>query len=53
MNDDSPVIIDAASGGVETLPPAKNQRYRAKLNTVQDVKGWRLGRIIDLIHLRL
>jgi hypothetical protein len=20
---------------------------------VQDVKGWRLGRIIDLIHLRL
>ncbi len=51
MNDDSPVIIDAASGDIETLPPAKN--HRAKLNTVQDVKGWRLGRIIDLIHLRL
>ena len=38
MNDDSPVIIDHASGQLEHLPLEKNQRYQAKLNTIQDVR---------------
>jgi hypothetical protein len=33
-----PVEIDGATGEVETLPPAKGQRYRCKLDTLQDVK---------------
>ena len=33
-----PVEIDGATGEVETLPPAKGQRYRCKLDTMQDVK---------------
>ena len=33
-----PVEIDGKTGEVETLPPAKGQRYRCKLDTVQDVK---------------
>ena len=38
MSNRNPVEIDAATGEVETLPPAKGQRYRCKLDTMQDVK---------------
>ena len=38
MTAKNPLLIDHASGHVETLPPTKNQRYRSKLETVQDVR---------------
>ena len=38
MNDESPVIIDATSGDIETLPPSKTARYRCKLDTAIDVQ---------------
>ena len=38
MPNKCPVEIDNATGAVETLPPAKGQRYRCKLDTMQDVK---------------
>ena len=33
-----PVEIDGITGKVESLPPQKNIRYRAKLDTMHDVK---------------
>lgn len=33
-----PVEIDGETGEVETLSPQKGQRYRCKLDTIQDVK---------------
>ncbi len=39
MSEESPVIIDAATGEIETLPPTKNRRYRCKLDTLADVKA--------------
>ncbi len=33
-----PVEIDGVTGEVETLPQQKGQRYRCKLDTLQDVK---------------
>jgi len=33
-----PVEIDGVTGEVESLPPKKGKRYRAKLDTLQDVK---------------
>lgn len=38
MSSKYPVEIDGATGEVETLPPQKGQRYRCKLDTMQDVK---------------
>lgn len=38
MSNQNPVIIDGATGEVETLPPQKGKRYRYQLDTVQDVK---------------
>ncbi|MEQ1528209.1 MAG: hypothetical protein HOO92_04570 [Methylococcaceae bacterium] len=38
MSNKYPVEIDGATGEVETLPPQKVQRYRCKLDTMQDVK---------------
>lgn len=38
MSNDYPVEIDAETGAVETLPPQKGQRYRCKLDTMQDVR---------------
>lgn len=38
MSNQYPVEIDGKTGEVETLPPQKGQRYRCKLNTLQDVK---------------
>lgn len=38
MTNQYPVEIDGATGEVETLPPQKGQRYRCKLDTLQDVK---------------
>ena len=38
MNNETMVIIDQKSGDVETIPLEKNQRYRAKLDTVPDVR---------------
>jgi len=38
MSNDYPVEIDAATGDVETLPLQKGQRYRCKLDTLQDVR---------------
>jgi len=38
MSNDYPVEIDGATGEVEALPPQKNQRYRCKLDTMQDVR---------------
>ncbi len=38
MSNQYPVEIDGITGEVETLPPKKGQRYRAKLDTMQDVK---------------
>ncbi len=37
MSDESPVIIDSATGEIKHLPPKKCQRYRCKLNNMQDV----------------
>ncbi|MEI8572630.1 hypothetical protein U737_07700 [Methylomonas sp. LW13] len=38
MSNDFPVEIDGKTGEVETLPPQKGQRYRCKLDTMQDVR---------------
>lgn len=38
MSNKYPVEIDGTTGEVETLPPQKGQRYRAKLDTLADVK---------------
>ncbi|PPC90457.1 MAG: hypothetical protein CTY34_07695 [Methylobacter sp.] len=38
MANDYPVEIDGQTGEVEALPPQKGQRYRCKLDTLQDVK---------------
>ncbi|MDP3389078.1 MAG: hypothetical protein Q8Q40_13860 [Methylococcaceae bacterium] len=38
MSSKYPVEIDGTTGEVETLPPQKGQRYRCKLDTMQDVK---------------
>jgi len=38
MSNREPVEIDGATGEVETLPPQKGQRYRCKLDTMQDVR---------------
>lgn len=38
MSNKYPVEIDGATGEVETLPQQKGQRYRAKLDTLADVK---------------
>ncbi len=38
MSNDYPVEIDAATGKVSTSPPQKGQRYRCKLDTLQDVR---------------
>jgi hypothetical protein len=37
MTNKEPVVIDSVTGQVETLPPEKG-RYRAKLDTLQDVR---------------
>jgi len=39
MANKHPVEIDGITGAVETLPPKKGQRYRCKLDTMQDVKA--------------
>lgn len=33
-----PVEIDGKTGEIETLPPQKGQRYRCKLDTIDDVR---------------
>lgn len=38
MSNDYPVEIDAATGNVSTSPPQNGQRYRCKLDTLQDVR---------------
>jgi len=38
MTNHYPVEIDGRTGEVETLPPQKGQRYRCKLDSMQDVK---------------
>lgn len=38
MSKRDPIEIDSLTGEVETLPPTKGQRYRCKLDTLQDVK---------------
>lgn len=38
MSNQNPVEIDNATGEIETLPPQKGQRYRCKLDTLQDVR---------------
>ena len=38
MSNDYPVEIDGTTGEIQTLPPAKGQRYRCKLDTLSDVK---------------
>ena len=38
MSNKYPVEIDAASGEVTDIPHAKNTRYRAKLDTLNDVR---------------
>ena len=38
MANKNPVEIDGITGEVETLPPAKGTRYRAKLDSISDVK---------------
>ncbi|MEI6333502.1 MAG: hypothetical protein WCS87_02985 [Methylococcaceae bacterium] len=39
MSNKQPVVIDSATGQVETLPPAKGTRYRCKLDSMKDVKS--------------
>ncbi len=34
-----PVEIDGTTGEVESIPPAKEKRYRCKLDTLADVKA--------------
>ena len=38
MTNRDPCIIDSATGEVEPLPLEKGTRYRAKLDTLQDVR---------------
>ncbi len=38
MSKREPVEIDGATGEIETLPPQKGQRYRCKLDNMQDVR---------------
>lgn len=38
MANKHPVEIDGKTGTVSNLPPTKGTRYRAKLDTLQDVK---------------
>jgi hypothetical protein len=38
MTNKYPVEIDGATGEVESLPPQPGQRYRAKLDTLQDIR---------------
>lgn len=38
MTNQYPAEIDGITGEVETLSPKKGQRYRAKLDTIQDVR---------------
>jgi hypothetical protein len=38
MDDETMVIIDGSTGEVESLAPAKGQRYRCKLDTADDVR---------------
>lgn len=38
MANQYPVEIDGVTGEVEPLPPQKGQRYRCKLDTMQDVR---------------
>ena len=38
MANKHPVIIDNGTGEVESLPHAKGTRYRAKLDSMQDVR---------------
>lgn len=38
MSNNYPVEIDGATGEIEVLPPQKGQRYRCKLDTMQDVR---------------
>jgi len=38
MSDQMPVIIDQASGEVEDAPLPRGQRYRCKLDNLQDVR---------------
>jgi hypothetical protein len=38
MNDEPNLIIDGATGEVESLAPVKGQRYRCKLDTADDVR---------------
>ncbi len=38
MTNKYPVEIDGTTGEVETIPPQKGQRYRCKLDSMQDVK---------------
>jgi hypothetical protein len=38
MANEYPVEIDGKTGEVEPLPPQKGQRYRCKLDTLQDVR---------------
>ncbi|WP_150051124.1 hypothetical protein [Methylomonas rhizoryzae] len=38
MSNDYPVEIDGVTGEVAPLPPQKGQRYRCKLDTLQDVR---------------
>ncbi len=38
MTNKHPVEIDGITGEIETLSPQKGQRYRCKLDTMQDVK---------------
>jgi hypothetical protein len=38
MTNQHPVEIDGITGEIETLPPQRGQRYRCKLDTLQDVR---------------
>lgn len=38
MANEYPVEIDGITGKVEPIPPQKGQRYRCKLDTLQDVR---------------
>lgn len=38
MTNHQPVELDGKTGEIETLPPQRGQRYRCKLDTLDDVK---------------
>lgn len=38
MANQYPVEINGATGEVDNLPPPKGQRYRVKLDTMQDIR---------------